>query len=66
MTLAIDRTSGKVLGQVCTLAALEPFVSSTRYALTADDVDNGPFLYLLTRDGYQTVRRNSVRVEEVR
>lgn len=64
MTIARDKASGRVIGQ-----CLEPsheFVTSTRYALTADDLVNGNRVYLLTRDGrYVTVPRSSVRLESV-
>jgi hypothetical protein len=58
MTLAIDRTNGKVIGQV------------TRYTdalASADPYRRKPAtLTLLTKEGYVTVPADSVRVEEVR
>ena len=58
MTIAIDKRTGKVCGQVTTYAAPNP-------EPTFPDNVRGNVVRLLTRDGYVYVPRDSVRLEEV-
>ena len=57
MTIAVDRTNGKVLGQILD--------ETPQVSLDRDPRAVKTYL-LLTRDGYSTVPADSVRVEEVR
>ena len=53
MTVAVDRQTGKVVGQVV-------------WTFTKGIAARNPSVHLLTKNGYEVVRYDSVRLEEVR
>jgi hypothetical protein len=74
VTIAVDRTNGKVIGQVTTIA---PDIARSLMAGARSDVEYRSlwrvaskgmegYLCLLTRNGYRSVPADSVRVEKVR
>ena len=71
MTIAIDIRTGAVVGQVCAVRADRPWYPQVDcFGTPLADPSPLPVavesVELLTRDGYLTVPRSSVRLEELR